>query len=174
VSELLRAFQLRELSPGVPKVLTQANPAAGADLVLTVPGGKVWEVWAVNATLVTSAAAASRMPQLLVDDGATTALRIAASAFQVATQTTLYTWVADFGSAIGVANSSWSLPIPARLALGSGYRVRTSTLAIDAADQWSAITFFVVEYFDGITIESEFLQYAARAEAAGAISLQES
>src|SRR6516162_1693189 len=48
--------------PGYKRPVAITTPAAGANWTVTVPGGRMWRPIAINATLVTSAAVANRIP----------------------------------------------------------------------------------------------------------------
>src|SRR4051812_32014952 len=54
------------------RIITGTDPAAGVEIVETVPDGAVWELVSVTARLVTSAAAAVRFPMLQLDHGGST------------------------------------------------------------------------------------------------------
>src|SRR4051794_36291420 len=72
------------------KTVTGPDPAAGAEILVTVPAGKWWLLRALRFTLVTSATVANRRPALTIDDGATEWWRWRAGVDQAASLTRLY------------------------------------------------------------------------------------
>lgn len=119
-------------------------PAAGADTLVTVPAGAQWRLLSWRAQLVTSIAAATRQVHLVIDDGANILLDLAANATQITTLTRNY----------NAALLSWQptavdleiyIPFPFDFDLLAGYRLRTITTSIQAADQWTAPRYQVRE-----------------------------
>lgn len=128
------------------QVVAVATPAAGAEFTLKAPGHGLWRVMSIAFTLVTSAIVANRRPALLADDGTDVFF---ASLSGVDLAATLTTRLAAFHGATagGVAGSVVNFPLPGDgLILLPGYRLRSSTTAIDATDQYSAIRAVVHEY----------------------------
>lgn len=93
---------------GILKVVSGADPAAGAEVSDAVPAGKTWRLHGVLLQLVTSATAATRRTHLVLDDGTTVFYRRGSNATQAASLTQNYafageaqeaavraTWVAD-------------------------------------------------------------------------------
>lgn len=128
-------------APGLPGgtivTATGTNPAAGVEISETVPANQVWQLLAIRYTLVTDATVATRAPTILFDDGTNTIYRIAAASTQTASQTIAYNWAMSVGyeKAASSSNVSGSLP---PLLLPAGYRIRTSTGAIVAGDDYGA------------------------------------
>lgn len=123
------------------EVRTLANPAAGADFSIVVPGGQVWRLWAVRATLAASAAAGTRDPKLTIDDQTTTAIGYPAGVTTAANGTTTYQWINAYPTLSATAEGALAAVPIVDLPLQPGWRVRAVTGAIDVADQWSAISF---------------------------------
>lgn len=128
------------------KTVAVANPAAGADWSVQVPAGVTWEVQAVYGQLATSAVVANRFPVLVITDAASNPLVNAnpGGGGQTATQTHKYTWAIDAASNQNTSANP-STPIP-DVVLPAGATIASSTLNLDAADQWSAVSLYVVEY----------------------------
>jgi hypothetical protein len=115
-----------------------ANPAAGADWVQTVPAGEQWIIRSVRAQLVTSAAAANRVPQLEVTDGAGHIVTlIPTTANQAASLTVGYNWFPE--AQLINFNGQVLLPFPLEVRAQPGFTIQSVTTAIQAADQWSQI-----------------------------------
>lgn len=120
-----------------------ADPAAGAEAVLTVPGEEVWVPWSFTVSLVTSAVVANRRSVLLFDDGTTVFARRQGPAAIAANVTGNLSWTTDSDSsgASGAGDAiSGSMP---RLVLLPGFRMRTATLNLDAGDNYGAPVAYV-------------------------------
>lgn len=143
---LVNSLSRRSTYHRILRTIKVANPAAGADFVFTVEGGRIWQPVAVRALLTTSAAVANRVVNLNVTDGNDTLATLPNQGPQVASQVDAYTWADGYdlagGSIAAVGSVATGLP---PLALPAGYTLRGSTLALDVADQWSACTLFVIE-----------------------------
>jgi len=173
VLDLVRAWQLREYSPGVPKIISVAAPGAGVETIATCPGGKIWDVKALTLTLTTSAVAGNRRPALVLDDGTTQAARLQSGVVTIASNATPYSWVETYAVSSGASNVGVTDPMPEFLTLASGWRLRTLTNALDPGDTWTAITLMVVEYFDGLTAENDLTNAMSRAYSAGVIPIEQ-
>jgi hypothetical protein len=77
---------------GALRSIAGTTPGAGAEISETVPTGARWELLAFQATFVTSAAAANRVPQLTLDDGTTVYFRLGAALNQAASLTQRRSW----------------------------------------------------------------------------------
>lgn len=121
-----------------------ANPAAGAEISITVPAGQTWQLQDIDFTLTTSAAAGNRQVQLIIDDGVNELWRFLVTVTQAASLAYIYafggaTSDAAVRAATGVNEVLSEMDLPG-ITLGAGYRIRTSTVGIQAGDQYSAIT----------------------------------
>jgi hypothetical protein len=123
------------------------NPAAGAEISEAVPSANRWNLKAITYTLVTSAAVATRQSHLIIDDGANILLDFPSSTTQTASLTRTYFW-APYAYAPGAVLSNIYNPIPAGLVLPTGWRFRTVTDLIDAADDYSAPRYWIERYIE--------------------------
>lgn len=134
---------------GAIRAIAGATPGAGAEISETVPTGARWELLAFSALLTTAVAAANRIVQLTIDDGATVFARLSNQQTQVASLAWNYSWCA--GSPLlnsgGLLVVHGTLPVNLRLAAAA--RIRTVTAAIQGADQWSAVEYLVREWIEG-------------------------
>lgn len=131
------------------KVVPVNNPAAGADIAVPMTGIGAWLILSVAFQLVTSAAAGNRLVSLTVDDGTTVYGRYPASAIQATNTTFLYT---AFAGSSGTPAAGNAIPVsfPDTGAwLPAGSTLRTLTQTKDAADQYSAISLYVIEFPTG-------------------------
>lgn len=136
--------QLVSTRPTNIHIVTTAAPAAGVESITTVPAGEYWKLATWLCTLTASGAAANRQPMLVIDDGSTTLwqwkINTAITSGQVVPVMAMAsgTTGGNTSTAGNLQALSISLPDPNVFMLQPGWRVRTVTYLIDAADQWSA------------------------------------
>src|SRR5207244_1576597 len=121
-----------------------ADPAAGAEILDTVPANAQWRVIALRATLVTSAVVATRGPHLLFDDGANVFGRYSQSVAITASAT----WNIDWGVSSPEAGNNFQ-EIKSNIApviLTPGWRIRTVTASLDAGDNWGPNVYLLEEW----------------------------
>lgn len=133
--------------PGVIRSITGSDPAAAAEILETVPTNARWKLLGFRATLVTDANVANRLPRLVVDDGSAILLRAESINFQVAS-TTMAHWAAVGLAKIATASQDPQWGFPVGLALPGGFRLGTSTVALQAGDNWSAPQLLVEEWIE--------------------------
>ena len=126
----------------LPKTLSTANPAAGADpAVITVPAKTVYRVMGVFNTITTDGNAADRYPYLLeLQDGTNTSGRYAAATPITASLTGVMTSFngGGAGGAVGDAQVQ-SVPIPPRgIELPPAGKLQLKYLNIQAGDDATA------------------------------------
>jgi len=127
------------------RTVVGSTPAAGADIAETVPNNVRWRLLCLFATLVTSAAGGNRAITLGFDDGANVFSENSATSGQGVSTTTSYSF-SDNGGFQQSGVNPWNVAIPANLLLANSYRIRTFTVGIQAADQWSAPKYLVQEW----------------------------
>jgi hypothetical protein len=132
---------------GTFRIVSQAAPAAGAEIVVTAPGNTRWMLSAFRFQITASAAVANRTPVLLIDDGANVVFETenvtAVTAGQVAT----------YNAGAGIQNANlaaldYQLALPETLVLPAGARIRTSTGNLQAGDQYAAPVYNVEDWID--------------------------
>ena len=132
---------------GLAYAFTVANPAAGADWVATVPTGARWLVQFVSAALTTSAAVATRVPQIQIKDAGGTIVWENSGDNTVAGVTNAqYSWAG--GVPLQGNNNVNQMPIPDFCYLLQGFTIGPLTPGLQAGDQWSAIRVTVVEWIE--------------------------
>lgn len=134
---------------GALRSIAGAVPAAGAEIAETVPTGARWELITFEALLTTSAAVANRVPQLVIDDGATPLYRVGAALNQAASLAHRRSWFQGAPAPYLDNALNVPMPLPANVRLGGGFRIRTITTALDALDQYSSIQYLVREWIEG-------------------------
>lgn len=134
---------------GALRSITGATPAAGGEISETVPTGARWELLALTATLTPSGTVANRDPTLVFDDGANVYAKSDMHINEPTGSVWINTWFQGANSAGTLQASAAQAPIGIGLRLAAGHRIRTSTIAIQVADQWSAIQYLVREWIEG-------------------------
>jgi hypothetical protein len=124
------------------QVLQPANPAAGADLVISPSPSKPWRPVALYATLTTNATAGLRQVALELTDAVPNVwLKKTVNGTQTVSLAYSYGWVAGGGSSddpqAPILTTVESL-LP-ELWLPAGTAVRTLTTNLQAGDQWSGL-----------------------------------
>jgi hypothetical protein len=143
--DLLREISLGNDSWCHYRTLLIPNPLAGADFKLTVPGGKCYLPLAVTATLTTGVAVASRTPALILGDGSVTIAAIPADETLAASLAVVVSWLIGGASVATPAAPTVQGAILPPLPLPAGFTLASLTGGIQAADQWSGVTVWVLE-----------------------------
>jgi hypothetical protein len=136
-------------SPGALRSITGTTPAVASEISETVPTGARWQLLALHFRLVTDANVANRLPVLIVDDGANILYRRSTISNHPASATFFYS-AGPGGADTTTANNNavaFNLPVP--LDLPAGARIRTSTTAIQAGDQYGLVQYLVRERIEG-------------------------
>jgi hypothetical protein len=127
-------------------VTSAADPAAGAEVSVIVPGGRVWEIQTVFLSLVTDATAANRFLHLALDDGTTIFWRGHSNTAHTASTTAYYTWSAT-GAPVATLSTGFMLTLPTPpLVLHPGFRIRTITPNLQAGDNYARPVLYVREH----------------------------
>jgi len=126
------------------RIRTQAAPAAGVDIVATVPATNRWKLWTLSASLVTSAAVANRVPHLVITDGqGNTAYNCPANQNQVAATTIRYSVGA--GVFAVTFDNAYVFVAPVEMDMLQGWTIGFLTTGLQAGDQWGVMGLFVGE-----------------------------
>lgn len=132
---------------GTPRIVLGAAPAAGAEFIVTVPANTRWSLISVAYALIASAAVANRQPFLAIDDGVNEAWETFNATNITAAQTAFYRAGAGVQLAT-IAALDFQLPLPETMALPAGARIKSSTTALQAGDQYTAPVLNVIEWLD--------------------------
>ena len=125
--------------------ITGTDPAAGADIIETVPANARWTLLFARATLVTDATVTNRTSNLAIDDGTTEIMRWPAPTSQTATNTWTWVW-GNVGAVANQGSAGVAVLVQTPLILPTGWRFRTSSTGIVAGDNWGAPTYVVQEH----------------------------
>lgn len=122
--------------PGAMAQLQQVAPGAGADWTFTLPIFNRLRLQSLAVVFTTAAAVANRIPRLQLRDPAGTLIwQAAPQAVQPASTAVQYSAAGvNAPSVVDATTLNW--PLPANTILEGGSTVGTSTLAIQAADQY--------------------------------------
>lgn len=127
------------------KRVAGTNQAANTEVSDTVPAGKWWILLSVSVQLV-QGATQTPWPSLVIDDGANILYQaFSGTAAMSAATTTQHTWAPGLGAVGSAASTANTGPLPARLVLPGGYRIRTITTGIGANSDYGAPSYFVCE-----------------------------
>lgn len=130
---------------GLIRSITGTTPGAGADISESVPAGVRWRLVSFKVQLATSAVVANRLPQFIIDDGANFFFANVTPFPVTASQTVQLVFsTASFQTA--ALAGTIMLTAPQNLFLPATFRIRTSTVGLQAADQFSALQYNVEEW----------------------------
>ena len=132
---------------GLIRVIQGTNPAAGVEISETVPTGVRWRLISVHAVLVNDATVSTRIISLVITSNAVDTARLLAGGALTANQTGRHTW--DSGGVItGASTPSLQGCIAIDLFLEAGVVITTSTINLQAGDNWGAPSFRVEEWIE--------------------------
>jgi hypothetical protein len=123
------------------------NPAAGADWSITVPVARIWSVIAVTCLLQTDATAANRNVNLQVHDAGTQVYQVNPATAVPALTLAGLSWcpAGQLSALAGVYTAA--LPVPCMVP--GGWTIKSNTVGLQAADQFSGINLWVEEWIGG-------------------------
>lgn len=127
------------------RTIVGTDPAAGVEISETVPTNALWRLVGFNYTLVTSAVAATRISQLLIDDGVNAGVRGIPGATQAASLTNSYEYGA-YGALPAITGTLILGDLPPDIFITGGGRIRTLTTALDPGDNYGPPTYNVEEW----------------------------
>ncbi len=123
------------------------DPAAGAEISVTVPTGARWRLISFTANLITSGVVVNRRVALVHDDGVNVYARAFCAANILASSNVFFTWADSYPVFANFDNQQMSA-LPGQDMLIGGFRIRTLTLGLDAGDNWGPPQFLVEEWVD--------------------------
>lgn len=131
---------------GVPKVMVIPNPRPGFDWSFSPSGPSWFLLRTAVATMTASAAVVTRTAQLIIKYTGV----LCAGFGPVINQTAGQQFIYNVQSSVTTTTNGQFVPIPIQesLILKDGMSIGTSTVNLDAADQWSAIALYLEEFTD--------------------------
>lgn len=133
--------------PGILRSVAGTDPAAGAEIIETVPTNTRWRVRTLRASLVTDATVPVRTVNFIVDDATTTLLNFPGVTTQAASLTRAYN-VAEYAFQPSAVGTDIFFYIPLFVYLFQGWRILTSTTNLVAGDNWGAPQMEVEEWIE--------------------------
>jgi len=137
---------------GTPRVILGTQPGAGAEVLETVPAGKLWRVVSFLVSLVTNSTVATRTAEFAVDDGA----NIFSWGQPQLSQSASLTFPYVLGGAVNPAfpasgvrqGNSVHVAVPGLglALLLAGFRIRTVSTNLQAGDQYGQPKYLVEEW----------------------------
>lgn len=126
------------------KLIVGPDPAAGAEAILTVPTNLIWRIISFEVILTTDATVATRVPHMILDDGAVTFLDIKTNADVTASETESFQWCSGIPDDISSNPALHGMPVD--LILPAGFRVKTDTSSLQAGDNYAKPHLMVEEW----------------------------
>lgn len=133
--------------PGFLHSIQQANPAAGADWVFTVPANSRMRPVTLEAQLAVANSGAARPIEIIVDDGVNIVARMATNAAAPINATANVNFSTAGTPSTSIASDLYAQQ-PAGMILPPGFRIRSVTTNIVAGDAWTNIWFLMEEWLD--------------------------
>jgi hypothetical protein len=134
--------------PGRLRSIVGTTPAAGAEVSELVPTNVRWELIAFRISLATSAAVSNRKPSFIIDDGVNTLFQSDSNLTVTASNNGQVTLCNTGFVNAAITNAASIAPCPPFMLRGA-WRIRTTTSAIDVADQYASPKYLVREWVDG-------------------------
>lgn len=132
---------------GLMRTILGTDPAAGVEILETVPAGARWKLKAFNCALSTDATVANRYPRIQITDGTNIIWEEDPPTAQTASLTQNFnTGPSTIRTAVAIANKIWALP--SEMTLEAGYQIKTATISLQAGDNWGVPKITVEEYIN--------------------------
>ena len=132
---------------GLINTVIGTDPAAGVEISQTVPTNARWHVRGIQFTLVTAVAVATRRVVVVIDDGANEIFRFDSQSTQLASLTRNYK-IADYKLQPADNGTFIYIAAPFDFELLQGYRIRTITENLQAADDYGAPVLAIEEWIE--------------------------
>jgi hypothetical protein len=124
------------------------SPSAGADFTFTMPSSVRWRVQSINAQLITSAGAGSRLPQIQIQTAGGNTVWMAPPSQAVPASTTAQVSMSSSQVSAVTVPTLVSISLPAPLMIMPGFKINSVTSGLLAGDQWGNIFMMVEEWLD--------------------------
>jgi len=133
---------------GVVRVIVGTDPAAGTEFVETVPTGARWQLLTVRLHLVTSAAAGSRRTTLFVNSGTTIVWYLDSNVDVPPSSARNVTWAEGLPFSASTVDTFGTAPLPAGYILAAAAQIKSTTLNLDAGDNYNVPALSVREWLE--------------------------
>ena len=141
-------FEAFTEGPGLIRVITGTDPAAGVEVVETVPTNTRWVLRGLRIGLTSDATVINRVVRLQLDDGANVFHQVPDIAVQPASSGYAYHYSLGGESRRGVGDNAILSHLLPQLQLFQGYRFATSTGSLQAGDNYTAPIYEVEEWIE--------------------------
>lgn len=135
--------------PGVVYPSNIANPPIGQEFTIHVPLNARWNPLSVAATLITSGAAGNRNAGIRITQGTNDNLYIGSNLPSGPGTALRFYWMPGIQPYTDGSGHVF-LPLPTFTRIISNFEIASTTLALQAGDQWSNIQFSVEEWLDNV------------------------
>lgn len=130
------------------RTITGTAPAAGLNFGESCPAGARWEVLRVMNQLTTSGAAANRYPQFRAVQNGVRTVTVDPAGAAAAVSSWDYMWAPNLTPIAALTGTVYQQPFPDRLLFVGGDFFFSSTVNLQAGDQWAQPMFVVREWLD--------------------------
>jgi len=130
------------------RAVTGTTPAAGAEIVETVPTGARWSLLSARFTFTASATVANRKPNWTHKASGNTIYKTANTNVIAAGQLGDYSVAPNVGYAVDTTNLLFTLPSPRESVLLAAHTFGTTTINVQVGDQYSAPNYLVREWLE--------------------------
>jgi len=132
-------------APGNIRSITGTTPAAGAQISESVPSSARWRLIAIRLTLTTVATGPGRVMALTFDDGVNIFCSDTTPLIQPVSTAWIYNYADGFAGVVNTGSPIMA-QLPQHMPLNQTWRIRTSVVNLDPADQLSAPQYLVEEW----------------------------
>lgn len=130
---------------GTVRAILGTDPAAGAEVLETVPTGAFWELLSIRIALVTDATVSTRVARLALTTAGGSYIQFTPTASQTASLTRTYNGAATpVWPTVLAASLAWHFP--PQILLIAGSTIQTLTNSIAAGDDWGPPLIIVKEW----------------------------
>lgn len=127
--------------------IASANPAAGAELTLTVPDGELWHVKAISTHFTTDANVADRVPHFVFTGPGGLLIHTWAAAVFAASEAAFIS-CAQWGNISGVSNmDDFRIEMPSDIWLPPASTITSVTQNLQVGDDYTAMVVLVEKFF---------------------------
>lgn len=133
---------------GVMRALFGTNPAAGVEVLETVPAGARWELISMALGLATSGTVANRRPELYASYSGQILWSSVAPGTIPASSINRFYWAQGMPLETVFVVDACTAGLPARAQLPAGAELRTNTFNLDAADNYQTPSYVVREWLE--------------------------
>lgn len=134
------------------RIISTANPAAGAQISQSVPSGETWKIKAVSFSLVNAAIAASRRVHIRFDYIGSGVLDFFSDIDQLTGETRKYTCAPVSPVSDSLDDNDIIIPIPADIVLQPDCAITTTVTNMQATDDFGSAVIWAETFFTPKTV----------------------